>query len=62
MQQIIFTRIDFEVNKDILDMQVVLKNGTNDEVPSVDLNANLYEDVKEGLYVSTFIDWMKADF
>lgn len=34
-------------------MQVVLKNDTKDEVPTVDLNANLYEDVKEGLYVST---------
>lgn len=55
------------MNKDILDMQVVLKNGTNDEVPTVDLNANLYEDVKEDLHVSIhkYIHlpfWIKADF
>lgn len=38
-------------------MQIILKNGTNDKVPTVDLNANLNEDVKGGLYVSTSIDW-----
>lgn len=43
-------------------MQVVLKNGTNTDVPAVNLNANLYENVKEDIHVSTFINWIKLNF
>lgn len=47
----IFTKIEQEINKDMMSMHVQIKNHSNG-FPSVDLNSELFEDIPKDLYVS----------
>lgn len=50
-QKIIFTRVEHDANKDLLKMDVVLKNRTNG-MPVVDVDAVIFQDLDEPLFVS----------
>lgn len=47
------TKIDYDVNQDLLKMVVILKNNT-DSLPIVDLTADLLVDLEDNLYVSSY--------
>lgn len=49
-QQVIITKVDYDVNSDYLKMDVILKNNTN-AIPSVDLTADLLVDLVDNIYV-----------
>lgn len=50
-QQVIFTKVDYEINKELMTMIIHLKNNTG-SIPTVDLNAELFEDIPNDIYVS----------
>lgn len=50
----VFTKVEYEVNKDLMTMNVELANHT-DRNPTVNLNAKLFVDIPDGLYVSHII-------
>lgn len=50
-QKIIFTKIEHTANNEIIDMNVMVKNRTNGS-PVVDVDAVLFHDLTEPIYVS----------
>lgn len=50
-QKIIFQKIEHDVNNDIMKMDVMMKNRTNGS-PVVDVDAVLFQDLDEPIYVS----------
>lgn len=46
----IFTNVDYEINEDLMSMEVNLKNSSNG-ITTVDLNAELFQDIHDELYV-----------
>lgn len=50
-QKIIFVNVEHDVNSDFMKMDVILKNRTNSS-PVADVNAVLFHDLEEPIFVS----------